>query len=77
MSITPEQLKKLRKSLNITQEEAGKSVLVPRRTWQNWEISKDKYNHRVMPEGLLELFCIKHSIKYKIVDNSILIEYIS
>lgn len=75
MPITPEQLRKLRKSLRLTQVEAGQSVLVTRRTYQNWEIDKGKENHRVIPEGLLELFCIKHGIKYKILDNSVHIEY--
>lgn len=76
MPISPEELKKLRKSLGLTQEAAGKTVLVPRRTWQNWEIQKGKYNHRVIPEGLLELFCIKHNIKYKRLDMNVLVEYI-
>lgn len=75
MPITPEQLRKLRKSLKLTQEEAGRTVLVTRRTYQNWEIDKGKDNHRVMPEGLLELFCIKHKITYKLLDNNVLIEY--
>ena len=76
MPITPEQLRKLRKSLRLTQVEAGRSVLVTRRTYQNWEIDKGKENHRVMPEGLLELFCIKHGVRYKILDNNVHIEYV-
>ena len=76
MPITPEQLRKLRKSLKLTQEDAGRSVLVTRRTYQNWEIDKGKENHRVMPEGLIELFCIKHKIRYKILDNNVHIEYV-
>lgn len=76
MPITPEQLRKLRKSLRLTQVEAGQSVLVTRRTYQNWEIDKGKENHRVIPEGLLELFCIKNRVKYKLLDNNVHIEYI-
>lgn len=76
MPITPEQLRKLRKSLRLTQVEAGQSVLVTRRTYQNWEIDKGKENHRVIPEGLLELFCIKNGVKYKLIDNKVHIEYI-
>ncbi|HCN99723.1 MAG: transcriptional regulator [Alteromonadaceae bacterium] len=76
MPIEPDQLRKLRKSLGLTQEDAGKTVLVNRRTWQNWEIDKGKENHRAMTEGLLELFCIKHKIKYRLLDNKVHIEYI-
>ena len=74
MSITPEKLKKLRKHLRMSQQEAADTVLVPKRTLQNWETEKNKPNHRSMPEGMAELFCIKNKITYKIVDKKVLIE---
>lgn len=67
MPITPEELKKLRKSLGLTQEEAAKSIYVTLRSWQNWETKKGMQNHRVIQEGLLELFFIKHNISYKVL----------
>lgn len=69
MPIKPEQLKKLRKRLGLTQTEAADTVLVTLRTWQNWEAAEGTINHRVMPEGMLELFCIKKKVAYKIVDK--------
>ncbi len=74
MPITPENLKKLRKTASLSQQEAADKVLAPKRTWQNWETDKGKLNHRVIPEGMLELFCIKINKSYKVVDKKVLIE---
>jgi putative transcriptional regulator len=41
---TPLQIKAARKAVGLTQTEAGKVVLAPLRTWQNWE-----YGKREMP----------------------------
>lgn len=71
MPITPEKLKQLRNRLNITQEEAAKIVHVSKRTWVSWEIKQGLENNRKMPEGLIELFCLKNNINYKTVDNEI------
>lgn len=71
MPISPEQLKKLRNHLGLTQEEAAKVVHVTKRTWVSWEIKQGLENNRKMPEGLIELFCIKSNIKYKTLDNKI------
>lgn len=76
MPVTPEELKKLRKKFNYTQADAAQTVRVTRRTWMSWELSVDSENHRVMPEGLLELFCLKHKIDHKVVDSKIHIVYI-
>ncbi len=76
MAISPEQLKSLRKKYGYTQEDAAKTVRVGRRTWMSWELAIDTENHRDMPEGLLELFCIKHKIEYTVVDTKIHIVYI-
>jgi len=71
MPITPEELKKLRSRLGLTQEEAAKVVHVSKRTWVSWEIKQGLENNRKMPEGLIELFCLKKNIKYKTLDNKI------
>ncbi len=64
MSISPENVKKLRKRADLTQTDAGKSVHVSLRTWQNWESSKELKNHRSIPTAYVELFCIKHNIPF-------------
>jgi transcriptional regulator with XRE-family HTH domain len=74
--VTPSQLKTLRKKFGYTQADAANVVRVTRRTWMSWELSKDTENHRVMPEGVIELFCLKHKIDYKVVDGKIHIVYI-
>ena len=76
MPVSPSDLKKLRKRFNYTQADAAETVRVSRRTWMSWELGLDTENHRVMPEGLIELFCIKHHIDYKVVDYKIHIVYI-
>ncbi|WP_273150775.1 helix-turn-helix domain-containing protein [Methylophaga thiooxydans] len=75
MPITPEELKKLRKSFSLTQREAAESVRVERQTWISWERDSDKATHRKIPEGLLELFFIKHHVSYKSLDNKVYIVY--
>jgi len=75
MPITPEELKKLRKSLSLTQKEAAESVRVERQTWISWERDPDKPTHRSIPDGLLELFCLKHKIPYKALDKKVYIAY--
>jgi len=74
MPITPEQLKKLRNRVELSQQGAANSVLTSKRTWQNWEAKIGNTNHRVIPEPVLELFCIKNNIKYKTVDRKVLID---
>jgi DNA-binding XRE family transcriptional regulator len=75
MPIEPEQLKRLRKSLGLTQADAAESVRVERQTWISWERDADKPTSRTIPDGLLELFCIKHKIKYKVLDKKVYIVY--
>jgi len=74
MPITPAQLKQLRKKLALSQQEAADVVLSPKRSWQNWETEAGKTNHRTMPEPILELFCKKTNLIYKIIDKKVLIE---
>lgn len=76
MPISPKDLKTLRKKLGLTQREAADTVLVTHRTWQNWEAEAGSTNHRVIPEYVLELFCIKQKVPYKIVDKKTHIVYI-
>lgn len=64
MNIKPEQVYKLRLKAGLTQEEAGKKVYVSRRTWQSWETPSDMANHRKIPYGLAELFCIKSNLSF-------------
>jgi DNA-binding XRE family transcriptional regulator len=71
MPITPEKLRELRESLHLSQDEAAKVVHVKKRTWLSWELKQNVENNRKIPEGLLELFCIKMKINYKEVDNTI------
>jgi DNA-binding XRE family transcriptional regulator len=62
--MTPKNIKKLRTLTGKTQVEAAADVHVTARTWQNWEASKKVNNSFNMPEGLIELFCIKNKITY-------------
>ena len=71
MPIQPAQLKKLRRTLGLTQQQAADVVLVTKRSWQNWETEEGKENHRIIPEGSLELFCLKTKVAYKIVDKKV------
>ena len=64
VTLTPEQIKRLRKSAERTQSQAARDVHVSLRTWQSWETPVDSPNRRQMPEAHLELFCIKHGIQY-------------
>jgi len=64
MAITPEQVRKLRTRTGLNQTEAAKCLHVTMRSWQNWETTKDRVNHRQMPEGYVELFCLKNNISY-------------
>lgn len=71
MPITSKQLRKLRDNLGLSREEASKYIFVTPRTWMSWELDEATDNHRNMPEGLLELFCIKNKIKYTVLDNGV------
>lgn len=64
MSLTPLQIKQLRKRAGLTQTEAATVVHVTMRAWQNWESSEDMNNHRVIPEAYVELFCLKTGTQY-------------
>lgn len=75
MPIEPMQLKKLRKDLGLTQAGAAESVRVERQTWISWERDANKPTARSIPDGLLELFCIKHKVNYKVLDKKVYIVY--
>jgi len=62
--LTPEQVKKLRGRTGKTLADAAKDVHVSLRRWQGWEAPKNAASHRIMPEALVELFCLKNGIKY-------------
>jgi DNA-binding transcriptional regulator YiaG len=63
-SISPDQVKKLRKRAGLTQAEAARTVHVSLRTWQSWETPNQSEHARTMPEANVELFCIKQQIPY-------------
>lgn len=64
MSLTSNQVKKLRSRTGKTQTEASIDVHVSLRRWQGWEAPVDAASHRKMPEALVELFCLKNKISY-------------
>ncbi|PHS72138.1 MAG: transcriptional regulator [Cycloclasticus sp.] len=64
MSISPENLKKLRKRSGLTQTEAAHLVRSKLRTWQSWEADSKLPTSRKIPDGLVELFCMKVGITY-------------
>jgi len=65
MSISPEDLKILRKRAGLTQTEAAHLVRSKLRTWQSWEAASNLPTARKIPDGLVELFCIKVGISYR------------
>lgn len=71
MPISSSKLRQLRQKLNLSREQAAQSVFVTQRTWLSWELDEATENHRNMPEGLLELFCIKYKVNYDVVDKSV------
>lgn len=85
MDITPEQLRLTRKRLGLTAKAAGASIHVSDRTWQGYEAPANLASYRAIPLGLLELFCIKHSLPFPplrqdgtlIVGNASVISFIS
>ena len=59
----PEQSKKLkemRKLVGITAQEASDIVHTDLRNWQRWEAGEN-----IIPEGIVDLFCIVNGLKYK------------
>ena len=62
--MTPSKVKKLRALTGKTQVDSAKDVHVSTRTWQSWETTAKSDSNRTMPEGLVELYCIKNKIKY-------------
>jgi len=64
MSLTPEQIKKIRVRAGLTQREAADIVRVVLRSWQSYEAPSDTSKARKMSAGTLELFCLKTGISY-------------
>ena len=54
MKPTPTEIKKMRLSFGLTQDQAGKLIHSSRRTWQDWEAGVN-----AMHPALWELFKIK------------------
>ena len=55
----PEDLKKLRNNVGLSVAKAALQVHVTPRTWNRYEAGD-----RQIPEGVVELFCIKNGIVY-------------
>ncbi len=58
--MTAEELKKLRIKLGLSISESARAVQISDRSWQRYE-SGD----RRIPEGVVELYCLKNGVKYK------------
>lgn len=56
--MSPDELKLLRLSAKLSVTEAARSVCVSDRTWQRYESGDRK-----IPDGVVELFKIKHDLK--------------
>lgn len=57
--MTPEEVKQLRESSAMSVAEAARCVQIAGRSWQRYESGERK-----IPEGIVELFCIKNGLKY-------------
>lgn len=57
--MTADEIKTMRQSVGLSVSEAARSVQVAERTWRWYESGK-----REIPGGVVELFCLKHGIKY-------------
>lgn len=54
-----QKLKVLRKKLGLSLSQAAAQVHVTSRTWARYEAGD-----RSIPEGVIELFCVKNKVKY-------------
>ena len=57
--MTPQEVKELRLRAGASVHEAARCVQIADRSWQRYESGERK-----IPEGIVELFCIKNGIKY-------------
>ena len=55
-----EKLKEMRKSISMTATMAAEIVRTDLRNWQRWEAGESQ-----IPEGIVELFCIRNGLNYK------------
>jgi DNA-binding XRE family transcriptional regulator len=58
--MTPEQVKALREKSGLSVAEAARCVQIADRSWQRYESGERK-----IPEGIVELFCLKNGLKYR------------
>jgi predicted transcriptional regulator len=54
-----ESVRALREKAGLSVAQAARSVQIADRSWQRYESGDRK-----IPPGLVELFCLKHGIKY-------------
>lgn len=57
--MSPEQLKALRLKAGLSVHQAASCVQIADRSWQRYESGE-----RIIPGGIVELFCIKNGIPY-------------
>lgn len=58
--MTPDEVKQLREKAGLSVAEAARCVRISDRSWQRYESGDRK-----IPEGIVELFCIKNGLKYR------------
>ena len=56
----PEDVKKMREKAGLSIAQAARCVQIADRSWQRYESGERK-----IPEGIVELFCLKNGLKYR------------
>ena len=64
VTISPNQLFRLRKYTRLTIAQAAERVGVSSRTWASYEAGQSKSSARKIPPPILELFCVKSNIAF-------------
>lgn len=62
---TPEKIRSVRESVDLTQTQAAELVHASLRSWQQWEAEEGAPSHRRMHPAFWELFLIKTKRKKK------------
>jgi len=58
--VLPEDVKKMREKAGLSIAQAARCVQIADRSWQRYESGERK-----IPEGIVELFCLKNGLKYR------------
>lgn len=62
--ISPENLRKVRKKIGLSSQQAADSVYKNRRLWQRYEAPTSAASSLNIPAATLELFCLKHGLPF-------------